>query len=232
MEFDPQDKDIIDLLTRLKNFASDYSEPMRVARRHSFIKQMTEVGLGMGTTSGLKNAKPSGVSPLTGTLLETALILAIVVEASAMAYFYREQLSDFFQTITTNSKTEEATPPSTLPTSPEVQSVSPSSAATSAFTSATSVPVITELITEPAILMVTPTGTSIPGSTLEGNQTGSTPDPKGNNGNHYGQTPKPERTKENNGNDSNNGNNDNNGSNGNNENNGNNDKDPKPTKDK
>lgn len=197
MEFDPQDQDIINLLTRLKDTDAKYPEPMLVARRRSFLKQMTEVGLGIGTAagikSGLKKAKIPRISPFTGTVLETVLITAIVIETSAMAYFYREKLADFFQTIAATSKVEEVTPLPVMPTALEVQDVSPSLAVVSPIASATP-------ITGPVVVMVTPTGTPVPGNTLEVNQSNSTPDPKGNNGNHYGQTPKPERTKENNGN--------------------------------
>ncbi len=190
-----------------------------MARRRSFLRQMTEVGLGIGAAgiqNALKKTKTPGISPFTSTLLEAALIAAILIETSAMAYFNREKLVNFLQTIATTPKIEQVTPPPGIPTSREVQSISSSAAVTSTFASAT-------LVTEPAVIVLTTTGTPIPGNTLAVNQLSATPDPKVNNGNHYGQTPKPERTKENNGN---NGNNDNNG------NNGNNDKDPKPTKDK
>jgi hypothetical protein len=198
MEFNSQDQDIINLLTRLKNVVSEYPEHMLVARRQSFLKQMTEVGLGIGADAGIKNAlgKTPKISPFTSTLLEAALIVAILIETSAMAYFYREKLADFFQTITVSPKIEKVTPPPAIPTSLEVQSVGPSPAVTSTLVSATPV-------TEPAIGAITPTGPAIPGSTLEANQISATPDPNGNNGNHYGQTPKPERTKENNGNNDN-----------------------------
>jgi hypothetical protein len=234
MEFDPQDLDIITLLTRLKDTAGEYPEQLFVARRQSFLKQMTEVSLGIGTTGGIKNALKttdiSKITPFTSTLLEAALIAAIVLEASAMAYLYRERLADFFQTITASSKIEQITP--AIPTSLEVESTDPSATVTSTLISATPI--------------LTPTGMPISGATLGLNQLSATPDPKGNNGNHYGQTPKPEQTKENNGNhygqtpkpertkenNGNNGNNGNNDNNDNNVNNGNNDKDPKPTKDK
>lgn len=231
MEFDPQDQDIINLLTKLKDVASEYPEPMLVGRRQSFLKQMTEIGLGAGAVPSITNAPghthtPGKISPFTSTLLEAALITAIVIETSTMAYFYRGKLASFFETITTNSKIEQGTPLPVVPTSLEIQNVSPSPAATTTLAPATS-------ITESAALMVTSTSTPVPGNTLEANQASSTPDPKGNNGNHYGQTPKPERTKTNNGNNNNNnGNNGNNGNSGSNGNNGNNDKDPKPTKDK
>ena len=191
MEFDLQDQDIINLLTKLKDTAGEYPEQMLEARRQSFLKQMTAVGLGMGATAGIGNAlkKTPRTRPFTGTLLEVVLIAAILIEISAMAYIYRAELADFFQTITASPKIEEVTPPPVLPTSPVVP-VTVSPAVTSTVASAAP-------ITEPAIVAVTPTGTAIPAAILERNQISATPDPKGNNGNHYGQTPKPERTKEN-----------------------------------
>jgi hypothetical protein len=191
MEFDLQDQDIINLLTKLKDTAGEYPEQMLEARRQSFLQQMTAVGLGMGTAAGMGNAleKSPGTHPFTSTLLEVVLIAAILIEIGAMAYIYRAELTDFFQTITASPKIEEVTPPPVLPTSPVVP-VTVSPAVTSTVASAAP-------ITEPAIVAVTPTGTAVPGAVLETNQISSTPDPKGNNGNHYGQTPKPERTKEN-----------------------------------
>lgn len=228
MEFNSQDQDIINLLTKLKNIASEYPEPMLATRRQSFLKQMTEVGLGIGAGMGPKSVlgktnTPGRTPPFTSTLVETALIAVIVIEASAMAYFYREKLASFFETITASSETEQITPPSVVST-PDVQIVSPSPVLTSTVFS-------TQSVTEPAVLILTPTGTSVPENALEANPPGSPP-AKGNNGNHYGQTPKPERTKTNNGNNSSNDNNGNNSNNGNNDNNGGNGNDPKPTKDK
>ncbi|HET9911735.1 MAG TPA: hypothetical protein VFQ13_07590 [Anaerolineales bacterium] len=192
MEFDLQDQDIINLLTKLKDAASEYPEHMLAARRQSFLKQMTAVGLGIGAVAGIKNAleKTPRTHPFTVTLVEAILIAAILIEISAMAYIYRAKLADFFQTITASSTVEEVTPPPVLPTALEVQGISPAPAVTSILASTTPG-------TEPASVVVTSTGTAVPGTILEANQISATPDPKGNNGNHYGQTPKPERTKEN-----------------------------------
>lgn len=217
MELDQQNQDIIQLLTKLKDADNTYPEHMLVARRRSFLKQMTEVGLGASTVKGGQHAgartKPSPTSSMTSTLLETALIAAIVMEISAMAYFYRDKLAGFFQDITATSGIQNVTPPPVILTS---QEINPSPATTSTSSSVT-------VTTDPIDVTVTLTSTSVPDDIQGINQINSTPDPNGNNGNHYGQTPKPERTKENNGG---------NGGNGGNGNNGDKDKDPKPTKDK
>lgn len=212
MEFNSQDQDIIDLLKKLKNDAGTYPEHMLVARRRSFLKQMTEVGLGVGAAQGIKNAaRPPRTYPFASNLLETALIVAIVVEMSAMAYFYRDKLADFFQDMTAASGVQEITPSSANST--HLQSPGITSPPAVIFTSSSEA-----VATEPASINVTLTHTPLPDNTQAANQLNSTPDPKGNNGHHYGQTPKPERTKENNGG---------NGGNG-----GGGNKDPKPTKDK
>ncbi|RPJ24691.1 MAG: hypothetical protein EHM33_16980 [Chloroflexi bacterium] len=195
MEFDPQDQDIIRLLTKLKGADGEYPENMLVARRRSFLKLMTEIELGIHSNKGGKkpteNTKTPSTSPFASKLLETALIVAIVAETSVMAYFYRDKLADFFHMITTASRVEEVTPPS-MPTSLPIQEVSPSPAITA-----------TTIAASPTRITDTSTSRPIPdaaNNTPGVNQLSATPHPNGNNGNHYGQTPKPERTKENNSN--------------------------------
>ena len=200
MEFDPRDQDIIRLLTKLKDANVEYPENMLVARRQSYLKRMAEIQSGLNGGQKIKNAvkntKPTHVPTVTRTILETTLLVVILVEASAMAYFYREKLADFFQTIMIASSPEEVSPPPAVPTSLPVQGVTPSPAIDS-----------TTMVAGPLGTTITPTSTPIPGivgdnrsNTPGVNSLNSTPDPNGNNGNHYGQTPKPQRTKENKGN--------------------------------
>lgn len=206
MGFEPQAQDIIRLLTKLKDIDEQYPAHMLVAQRRSYLKRMTEIGLGIRADHSIRNAaenkKPPHGSSTASTLLETALIVAIVAEAGVMAYFYRDKMADFFRTITTDSRGGEITPPPVIPTSLEVQGVTPSPAITSTSP-------LTAAAENSAGIIVTATSTPAPGAadeagtTPEVNPLNSTPDPNGdngNNGNHYGQTPKPERTKENNGN--------------------------------
>lgn len=140
----------------------------------------------MGIRKWIKIKKLPRLSPVTGTLLETALLLAIVTEAGAMVYLHRDKLSDLFGNLTTTSRNEQVTPRAAAPASPVVTP--------------------TAMAGGPAELTATPTGTLVPGivnNTPAVNQLNTTPIPdenNGNNGHHYGQTPKPERTKENNGN--------------------------------
>jgi hypothetical protein len=199
MEFEPHDQDIITLLTKLKDVQGGYPENLFAARRQSYLKRMMEIELGMSGGNAIRNTrgnpKHPSTSPPAGTLLEVALIVAIVTEASVMAYFYRDKLADFVQTLTAGARAAEATPAPILPTSSAVQGITSSPALTS-----------TAVAASPTGITGTPTSTPMPAlvddnssSTTPG--VGSTPDPNGNNGHHYGQTPKPQRTKENGNND-------------------------------
>ena len=192
MGFDTQDKEIVRLLTKLKDTDGKYPPDLFAARRQGYLRQMGEIGLGIGVGVGTKNAVKSGKAPAfssaTSTVLESALVVAIVAEAGTVAYFYRDKLAELFQTITKEARGQEVTPPP-IHTELEIQGVTPSPAVTATLPSVT--------------LSVSPTGTEltstpVPGvaeenNTISGN---STPAPGGNNGNHYGQTPKPQRTKE------------------------------------
>ncbi len=181
----------------------EYPESMFVAQRQFFLKRMAEIEMGIGGkgagTRAAGRTTPPAQSPAISTFMETALLIAIVAEASLMTYFYRGKLADFFQALTTVSRVKETVPPSALPTSVEIQGVSPSPAISS--TAVTASPTGTPGLS---------TNTSIPGIVGNNSSTApgidSTPVPNGNNngnnGHHYGQTPKPERTKENNGNNS------------------------------
>jgi hypothetical protein len=192
MGFDAQDKEIVRLLTKLKDTDGKYPPDLLAARRQGYLKQMGQIGLGLGVGADIKNAVKSGRAPVlssaTSTVLESALVVAIVAETGTVAYFYRDKLSDFFQTITNEASGQEVTPPP-VATELEIQGITPSPAVTATLPSVT--------------LSISPTGTEltstpVPGVVEEGNtiSADSTPAPNGNNGNHYGQTPKPERTKE------------------------------------
>jgi len=192
MGFDAQDKEIVRLLTKLKDTDGKYPPDLLVARRQGYLKQMGQIGLGIGVGAGIKNAVKGGKAPAfssaASTILESALVLAIVAESGTVAYFYRDKLADIFKTIAKDAGVQEVTPPP-VHTEPGIQGVTPSPAVTATLPSVT--------------LSVSPTGTEltstlVPG-VVENNNTisaDSTPAPNGNNGNHYGQTPKPQRTKE------------------------------------
>jgi hypothetical protein len=192
MGFDAQDKEIVRLLTKLKDADGKYPQDLLAARRQNYLRQMGEVGLGMGAGSAIKNAvkgeKAPSLSPATSKILESALVVAIVAETGTVAYFYRDKWAELFKTITKEAGIQEVTPPPAH-TELEIQGVTPAPAVTSTLPSPT-------LSVSPTEIELT--STPDPGF-IENNNTisaNSTPALNGNNGNHYGQTPKPERTKE------------------------------------
>ena len=143
-----------------------------------------------------------------GKILEVALLVAIVAEASALAYFYRDKVADVFRSISSPSQVQEiASPPVATFPFPELEiseipsSVIPTGTASEMATSTQTPGVADDPSSDNGALTVTDS-TSEPSV-----NTDSTPDPgvnnenngnNGNNGNHYGQTPRPERTKDNN----------------------------------
>jgi len=192
MEFEPQDQKVVELLTKLKGANEGYPSEMLAARRQAFLNNMAGAGLGVGTGTAVnrtvKSGSGSGAAPITaGKLLEVALLIAIVAEASALAYFYRDKVADVFRSISATSKVQEiSSPPVITSPFPELEistSATPTGTASEIATS-TQVPGVTDDLTS----------NNNDAATL----TDSTPNPNGNNGNHYGQTPKPERTKDNN----------------------------------
>ncbi len=188
MDFDEKDNKVIELLVQLKNAEGGYPVEMMALRRQNYIKQLAAMSIGVGGINTFARVRKSGwgasLPRATSTLLETALIVAIVVEVGAMAFINREKVNEFLRTLSNQPKVE------------EVQ-VSPEPALLITETSVTNTLDPTESSTPtgtptPQLLLVTST------STEKSNfvQPGSTPKPKDNNGNHYGQTPKPERTKQ------------------------------------
>jgi len=202
MEFDPQDQKVVELLTKLKGTNDGYPSDMLAARRQAYLNNMARVGLGTGTAlkQTLKNGNAAGAAPISAsTLLEFALVVAMVAEASALAYFYRDKIVGVFQSTSTKSNVQEiASPPAITSPFPELEisqipsSVTPSGTASEAASS-TQVPGVTDDLTSNNNDLATLTD-STPNPSVNNENNGG----NGNNGNHYGQTPKPERTKDNN----------------------------------
>jgi hypothetical protein len=192
MEFDPKDHDIVSLLTKLKNTSGGYPSRLLASRRQTYLKQVANIGLGIGIGAAYKSHTKTGTgtagAPVAaGKLIETALVIAIVAQAGAAAYIYRDKLRDVIQSFSSSPRVEEVTSPPVI-TSPLPQSP------------------ITVLETETPVASETPidtptTGTPAPSAVSEtsqaegNNQIASTPNPNVDNGNHFGQTPKPDRTK-------------------------------------
>lgn len=202
MDFDPEEQEIIDLLTKLRNQGGTYPKKLLTNRRQVFLGQMASVGMGLGVGERIK---PPASPPKTGmfphlsglsasSLIETILILAIVVQASVVAYAYRDKLVDIINTLSASSPS--------IPTDDYIPVTGASPTETAAFDTPTST--ISETPTaSPSSTMTPLPPTSMDNHSINPNNNdtspGVTPRPtNGNNGNHYGQTPKPERTKENN----------------------------------
>ena len=205
-----ENQKVVDLLTKIKNSDGGYPSGMLAARRQTYLKQMANVGLGIGIGTGLNETLKGGANGASATttvaskVLEIALITAIALEAGTAAYLYREKLAKAV---------------SSYFSAPTVQEVSASSGDDSStrleISEVVGTPSVTALET-PSGTPSAPPSTSVSGgnnqnSTTQNNSgsgetntntsvnANATPHPNGNNGNHYGQTPIPLRTKENNG---------------------------------
>ena len=203
------DKDVLQLLTGLKNSNNNYPKDLIESRREIFTKQAAAMallmkagthganGAGASQTASTAPTTPSstGISGISmGTLLETLLMAALVVEAGVAAYVYREKIAEFF-TSTFGPKVEQVSSPinnsSDIITSYE----------TTAVETLDETPTATVTPPSPGYTP-TPAVDNNDGSESAGNtQVESTPDPNDNPGNRYGNTPKAERTKEKNDND-------------------------------
>ena len=223
MNTQPQDQEVLDLLTKLKEANGGYPASMLAARREMFMKQAANVALGLGAGSVLKDAA-KGNSAGAGTtvaskILEITLIAALAFEAGTVAFLYRDEITatvlNFLEPtpIVTTQPDTPGTLPETVGDLETPWTTSTVSETATATPSETPGPVFAQEGTPSS------TGSNNNGSSL--NTVNATPDPNENQGNQYGLTPRPDRTKENPGNGSD-GNEDNNGGNNNNGNNGNN----------
>jgi len=192
MEFDTQDRKVVELLTKLKGANGGYPSDMFAARRQAFLNNMAGAGKALNRT--VKSGQGSGAGPLTaGKLLEIALLIAIVSEAGALAYFYRDKVAEVIRSITATSKVQEIVTP------PVITSPFPAPEISETPSSATPTVTASEIATSTQVPDLSDHSTSDNNGAAA--LTDSTPNPggdNGNNGNHYGQTPKPERTKDNN----------------------------------
>jgi hypothetical protein len=101
MEYEERDSEVVSLLSKLKATGSSYPVDLLAARRQRFVKQIAALGFGTVAALALKeSAKAAGGASfpaITGTILETALILAIVAEAGYVAIVHREKILDWFR---------------------------------------------------------------------------------------------------------------------------------------
>jgi hypothetical protein len=203
MELDPKDYDVVKLLTKLKGTNDAYPAELLNPRRQTYVRRVAEIGLGFGVAAGLKTTIKSGrkagsLSTTAGGLIEAALVMAIIAEAGAAAYIYRDELTALLRSNISQPTLVEITSAPETEFSPKLPGMDFGDPEET-----TATPPVTG----------TPSGTPVPsaaGNTTNQNNQGSqglsTPDPNGNNGNHFGQTPKPDRTRNpgNNDNDNNN----------------------------
>jgi hypothetical protein len=215
MEYDPKDNEVIHLLKKLKDSNGAYPPEMLALRRQGYLKQVAEISAGAGLAMGLRNLAKggkgtAGLTSTAGTIVEALLVVALVAEAGAVTYFYRDKVTEYFRSITRSPKVEQVASPPALPSPLAEIQFTPS-------------PVITDTVqvTETGtVTPVTPSGTASPvlaaatvladgtsGAAVQaastakpGSSTGgpslSGQDPNENNGNQYGLTPKPVRTKD------------------------------------
>ena len=205
METLPEDKQVIELISKLKNSNGTYPKDMLYSRREQFMRQVANAGLGMGIGAGIKHAAEHSqtaatvTTTITGKIIETVLIAAIVIEAGATSYVYRHKIADFF-------KSFRETPSPTASETIHQAVGNPSTSLPDILPTLTPPP--TSSIPSTATLIFTP----VPPIQLNNNNSSNTnngnsginntvtPVPTDANGNHYGQTPRPEQTKSGNGN--------------------------------
>lgn len=191
MEFNAKGNEIIQLLTSLKDANGEYPPEMLASRRQGYLKQVAEISAGVGLALALKNtvktANGAGGAPLASTLLEALIVVAIVAEASTVAYFYRDKVADFFRSFSNTPRVEEVSGPLLIETPFPTFEL-------------TVTPVPTQVATETGTPIATPSFGVAVEATQKGDNQGtgqslSTPASTDNNGNQFGLTPKPERTK-------------------------------------
>jgi hypothetical protein len=201
------DKDVLQLFTGLKTAEENYPQDMIKSRRDKFAMQASTMalliksggngaastGAGQGTAaSSATSTGTTGLGVSIGTVLETALVIAIAVEAGVAAYAYRNNIADFFNS-TFSPKVEQITNPTdgsspALTAGDDTQTETPDPTST-----ATPVTTVTETATPPGFIDPTP-----PSDNNGDSQVASTPAPTDNNGLHLGQTKQPTKQPKNN----------------------------------
>lgn len=200
MEVNSRDTEVINLLTKLKNANGTYPQELLAMRRQGYLKQVAEVsagaGLALALKSTIKNGKGiGGGAPAASALLETLLVVAIVAEASTVAYFYSGKLAELYRSFSNSPRVTEVSGSAVIESPIPTFELTPSPMVTVSATE-------TETPTGTPSLELAAETTTTGGDGEEGSQsqTLATPNPSDrtndNNGNQYGLTPKPERTKD------------------------------------
>jgi hypothetical protein len=187
------EKEILDLLASLKQTKNQYPPELMKSRREAFARQAASVVTGMHAAgvkpelsgAGQTAAGATGFGTSIGSLLETILIIALVVEAGIATYIFRDKIADLIGSIISPRVEQVVTPvdSSSSPAGNIPTMVNVTSSASPAITlTVTSIPSIT-----------LPAGSQINNGNNNGDssQAVSTPEPNGNNGLHLGQTKQP-----------------------------------------
>lgn len=177
-------KEIIELLSKLKEKTPDYPTDLMAARKAAFLKQIDEIkpdqpGQG-GGGSGLSGTGLGGLSSMQGILLQAVIGVWIMAAMLMVMYIFREHITDWFGL---NEKVFITVDTIPLPADVPISLQSPAPGATDAA--------VTEFIITPE--STKPEDSQSNGSTTDSSSsTESSPDnSKGNHGLHKGQTPGP-----------------------------------------
>jgi len=197
------EQDVLNLLTSLKRSEGNYPSDLIQARRDSFTKQaaamavLARAGLKSTTTTGSGQAVASSTASSTSTIvgtsigkiLETALVVAIVAEAGAVGYIYRNKIADFINS-KLNPKVETvASPPPSVDSqiTEEFSTETPDGTETD-----TPVPFVTPDINNNIGEQTPIVSTPAPNNNTGATQVASTPAPTDDTpGLHLGQTKQP-----------------------------------------
>ena len=118
MGFDPEDQEVIRHLRKLRQADNEYPPELLAVRRQRFLRQMREMSLGVGAgvslQQALKNVKAPSTTPIASTLLEAILVVAIIAEAGAVTYFYRDKLAALLKTFVSSTEVQEIISPPVL----------------------------------------------------------------------------------------------------------------------
>jgi hypothetical protein len=192
------DQDVLKLLTGLKNAEGNYPTDMIQTRREMFVKQAAAMavmakaasnsagtsGSGQGAASSAGGtAGTAGTSLSISTLLETALVIAIVVEAGVATYFYRDKIAEFISSNLSPKVEHVASPPGS-----SLSDTLTGEASSTETPEGTVVVTETDTLTPPVRILPAANGATNSGV---GTQVVSTPTPDDHPGLHLGQTKQP-----------------------------------------
>lgn len=203
------DNDVLQLLTTLKSSKNNYPQDMIESRRDSFTKQAAAMAIlmkaggtganatGTGQAASAASTTSSGAATASagasiGTILETVLVVAIVIETGVAAYAYREKIAEFINS-TFGSKVEQVANPPDNSSIDFVISDEPASETPDETPTVTETP-LPPGFTPPA--QADNNDNSNESGTTGNTQVASTPDPNDGNGLHLGQTKQPTKEPE------------------------------------